>query len=765
MDVVDSRPWPEAARTPADFVGLLRRMRDRSGLSMRLIERRAAALGHSLPPSTLATMLGRDSLPRERLITALLRACGEDQAAVARWIEVRRRLAGGGTVTPPMAGALRQLPMDIEEFTGREAELAELGRLSREGTAVGVTVITGMAGVGKTRLAVRAAHLLVRAGTFDEIQLWADLRLDSPLDPGVVLETFLHTLGLPAEQIPLGLESRAVIFRDRLAGRRALVLLDNVADETQVLPLLPGSTTNHVLVTSRNTLTGLDGARYVDLDVFTPEESVALMARIAGRHRTDADPEAARRIAELCGHLPLAVSLAARRLATRPAWSLPAFANRLADNRLARLGSSHRSVSGVFALSYQALPSAAQRMFRLLGSHMADDIDVRAAAALAGVAALEADQMLERLLDEHLLIQATPGRYRMHDLVRLFARSKASESADALVRLLEHYQAGAEQATKLLHPTESRRLPASPSPGTCPIATVADATTWLEAEHRNLLGLAARAPDLPKQALPPLICAVTVLYRPLTNLGLSSTHIRLTEFALAAARRIPDRRAEAMLLEDLGTIHSQHGGLSEAIEHNTAALAIWCELGDRTGEAGCLTGLGIAYYQQGRFAEAAETLKAALVPSRESGYAIGEASVLNYLGLVCQGMADFEEAIRWHSKSMDRYEKAGSRHGWAFAVANTGWAYQRSGRPAEAIPCHERSLAVFATVSDRYNEAEQHWGLGQAFHALGDGKAAREQWDRAITMLRDASLIEPAEAAALLGQAVPDTPEIVRLNS
>ncbi|CAM3909360.1 tetratricopeptide repeat protein [Kibdelosporangium persicum] len=762
-----SRPKPEEARTPAGYVAMLRRLRARSGLSLREIQRRAAANNETLPSSTLATMLSRDTLPSERLIAAFLRACGEEQAAVGEWIESRRRIAGRQPEAAKWQndehGGCRQLPMDIEDFVGRERELrylvAQAGKAA--GTAVVLTSIAGMAGVGKTRLAIRAGHQLVRAGCFDEVQLWTDLcgfdPRRQPADPAAVLESFLLALGVPADGVPHHMEARTALYRDRLAGQRALVLLDNAFDEEQVRPLLPGSPNSLVIITSRRTLTALDGARHIELGPFSPAEATALLTRIAGP-QAQADPGSVRRIAELGGYLPLAVALAGRRLATRPAWSARTLAARLSS-------SPDRAVTGVFALSYQALTPQARRLFRLLGTHLPEDMDVPAAAALAGMPLPETEEILEGLLDDHLLTQDSPGRYRIHDLVRLFARDLPEPDRDAaLARLLTHYLSAAEQVTRVLHPTERRRLPARSVVDTVWIGTRADAVRWLTQERGNLLVLARNAVHAPSPAPDLVTMLVAVLYRPLANLGMSSTQIELNLLAAGAAARIGDRRAEAQALEDLGTVYSEAGRTEEAIERNKAALDIWRELGDRTGQAGCLTGIGIAHHQQGRYEDALTCLQEGLAASQEADYRLGEASIVNTLGLVHQAKREFEAAIVWHKQSVELYRQAGSEHGEAFAMANLGWAYQRSGRPGESLELHERALKIFVRYADRYHEAEQHWGLGQAHHALGHDRLARQYWDQSINLLLELGHLTEAEAAALHRKLVPPTPEVIRLK-
>ncbi|GAB2736592.1 NB-ARC domain-containing protein [Kitasatospora kifunensis] len=352
--------------------------------------------------------------------------------------------------TGDAAGVVGQLPTDLATFTGRQEELAQLIRAAthqRDNEAANTVVISaieGMAGVGKTQLAIHTAHQLVRSGRFVDVQLHANLRgFDAelpPTDPSTVLEAFLRQLGVPVQQIPGSRDERAAMFRDRLRERHALILLDNAADENQVRDLIPAGPTCLVLITSRRSLTALDNATPYRLDVFTESESLALLARIAGHQRVAAEPEAAARIAEYCGHLPLAVSLAAARLRSRPAWSLRHLADKLRDGRLSAIRAGNRALRPVFHLSYQELDEPLRRVFRLLGHHPGPDTTPAQVAALADIPDDQAEDALEQLQDEHLLAQPTPGRYELHDLLRLLAVELAAvepepEPAAPLTRL------------------------------------------------------------------------------------------------------------------------------------------------------------------------------------------------------------------------------------------------------------------------------------------------------------------------------------------
>jgi DNA-binding SARP family transcriptional activator/tetratricopeptide (TPR) repeat protein len=669
-----------------------------------------------------------------------------------------------------------QLPMDIPHFVGRAAELRRLDDLAgatRTSTTPVVCVISGMGGVGKTKLAIRAAHR-ARQATTPNVQLWADLHGyhpdEPPAEPGVVLEAFLRVLGMPPHDIPAGLADRATEYRSRLSNQRVILLLDDAAEEDQVRPLLPGDGDALVLITSRHPLGGLDGAHLLPLDVFDATESVELIGHEAGQDRTTAEPADARRIADLCGHLPLAVALAARQLRTHQAWRLRHLAARLAqdDRRLTRLAAGDRSVRLTIDLSYQAVPPAHQQVLRLLPTHPGHDVTASSVAALAATSLRDADDILEALLDEHLLQQSIPGRYHLHDLVRLRADELAAASPDddhpaALARLVEHYLSRAEQATLAIHPTETRRLPRAPTDSGL-FTTPHQAAAWIDGEYTNLVATVHRAAavDTCAQAAVHLVAA---LYRPLANSGHSTDRIELNQLAAQTAQQIGDRRGEAQAFEDLGVLCGQIGMTTEALTHSSRALQAWTELDDDIGKQVCLSDLGHIHHRLGADTEAISHLERSLAMAARTGYTTGEASTWNYLGLIEQHAGHYDRAITCHTRSTQLFADTGNTLGEAIATANHGWALQRAGRPVQAIDHHRNALATFEQLDDRYNTAEQHWALGQAHHALDDNQAARHHWDNAITVLTAIGLLDSTQAQQLHTQPVPDTPEIIRNNT
>ncbi|EST39464.1 hypothetical protein N566_01835, partial [Streptomycetaceae bacterium MP113-05] len=358
-----------------------------------------------------------------------------------------------------------QLPATVPDFTGRAGLVAELGEElgTAEGTVMAVSAVAGIGGVGKTALAVHVAH--ATREHFPDGQLYVDLQGAGPAaaDPEAVLGAFLRALGTPDAAVPDGVEERAALFRSRLAGRRVLALLDNARDAAQVRPLLPGAEGCAALITSRTRMVDLAGAHLVDLDVMSPEEAMTLFTRIVGRDRVESERQAAMDVVAACGFLPLAIRIAAARLAARRTWTVSVLASKLADERrrLDELQAGDQAVKATFELGYSQLDSGQAHAFRLLGLADGPDISLHAAAALLALGPDDAEDVLESLVDTSLLESAAPGRYRFHDLVRLYARQCAERDEQsacrreaALSRLLDFYLATAAGVYALDQPGE-----------------------------------------------------------------------------------------------------------------------------------------------------------------------------------------------------------------------------------------------------------------------------------------------------------------------
>ena len=496
-------------------------------------------------------------------------AAGQGQAADGvpaesdRVLPVPSRTGGGWR-------ARNDLPGDAADFTGRDRELGELlGALPGQdetAQAVVIAAVDGMAGVGKTALAVHAAHLA--ADRYPDGQLFVDLHGHTPgrdpADPAAALDLLLRAIGVPGEHIPSTLDGRAALWRAELADRRVLVLADNAACAAQVRPLIPGAAGCLVLVTSRRRLTSLDTARTLSLDILPPDDALALFAAVAGAGRAAAEPGPAGEVLRLCGYLPLAIRICAARLAARPAWTVGYLAARLGDQRqrLAELAAGDRSVAAALTVSYQQLTPGQQRLFRLLGLHPGPDFDAYLAAAVASITVAEAGQGLEDLVDAHLLQEPAPGRYRFHDLLRDHAQAAARREepdafrSDAIGRALDYYLHMADQAYSILSPGRPRTPLDLAHPPACtpPLADQAGALDWCKSEHANLMsaisyasahGWNSHAWRLPRSIW-------FYLYTQDHLQDWITTH----RLAVAAASRLHDDAAQA---ETLGTLASPTG--------------------------------------------------------------------------------------------------------------------------------------------------------------------------------------------------------------
>jgi DNA-binding SARP family transcriptional activator len=639
-----------------------------------------------------------------------------------------------------------QLPMDTAEFTGRAAELRTLHQLAAGGgPAVSIGAIVGMAGVGKTRLAIHAAHELVDAGRFDEVQLWADLTgfdpAQRPAEPAAVLESFLRRLGVPGHLVPAGVAERAALYRDRLYGRRVLVLLDNAANEDQVRPLLPGGPSSFVLITSRHNLAGLDGAYPLRLGEFSTAEAVELLAAITDADRVAAEPEAAGRIAALCGHLPIAIALAARRLQVRPSWRLTDLATRLAgaEHPLGQLAVGDRAIRTTFDLSYHALGRAQAELFRLLGVHPGDDVTPDSAAALLDTGPERAEELLESLLDEHLLHQVVQGRYRCHDLLRSYARERAQaelsepQRAAALRRLLGWFLHAADRAGRVLDPLHRHT---EPDPRYRPrqlprFGHRDEAVAWFTAECANLVAAVHGGDDT-------VACQLTAALFSFFRLGgnqddWAATHIT----ALAAARRLGDRVAEALTLNRLGVLRDDQRLFADALDCYRSALAIQREVDDRRGQGWTLNNLGVTYTHRDQPETAAEVFGAALALFRDTGDRHGEGIGLNNLGDTYRSLRRLDRAARCLDQALAVQRAIGDHAGQRYTYHSMGDLHRDREQYRPAIACYERGLVIDRELGDRRQTASVLMRLGDAWRVHGRPDAADRCWQEALTIYRD----------------------------
>jgi tetratricopeptide (TPR) repeat protein len=641
-----------------------------------------------------------------------------------------------------------QLPVDPATFTGREAELAELLALvpdSRRATAVTITAVEGMGGIGKTALAVRAAHRM--AGRFPDGQVFIDLKgfseQQAPVEPVDALGRLLGDLGVPGQQIPAEVDARAGLWRSLLARRRMLILLDNAAATGQVKPLLPGAPGCLVLVTSRRQLAGLLATHQMSLDVLPPAEAVALFAAEAGPGRLVTQPaKLVAEVVELCWRLPLAVSVAAAMLKAHPVWSVADLAGRLRDQhqRLAQLDDGTRSATAVLEVSYQQLPADQRRLYRLLGLHPGSVFDAYAAAALAGTTPAQAGRLLDRLLADRLLLEPVTGRYVFHDLVAGHAAGMASEQGEpgrraAVSRLLDHYRHTATVAVDTVYPYDRDHRPRVPAPDTAvpDLPDQARAAEWLDVELPNLLATAsyAAAHGWPGHTLH----LSTTLRRHLNIRGHYRDAHTLHHQALTIARTLGDRTGELYALHGLGEVHRAQDRTEQATDHYQRALTIARTLGDRHGELYALAGLGGLHRAQSRHEQATDHFQRALTIARTLSDRHGELYALAGLGEVHQAQGRHEQATDRYQQALTIARTLGDRNGQFEALLGLGRVGLATGRPRTALTHHQQALQLATDLGQPGDQARAYDGLAHAHRALGQPEPASHHWQQALDTL------------------------------
>ena len=659
-----------------------------------------------------------------------------------------------------------ELPPDVDDFTGRQAAVAEVQQLLEEeqATAIVISAIAGKAGVGKTALAVHVAHRL--RASFPDGQLYVNLRgaEAQALDPTDVLARFLRALGIEGGVIAEGLEARVQQYRARLADRRVLVVLDNAASEAQVRPLLPASHGCVALVTSRCWLSGLEAAHLLALEVLQPGQAVELLAKLAGPGRVAAEPQAAQAIVGLCGYLPLAVRIAGARLASRPHWRLALLAERLADERrrLDELKAGDLEVRASVALSYQGRNQDERRLFRLLGLLAGPSFPAWVAVALLRVELAAAEGLLERLVDAQLVEsagqdQAGQLRYRLHDLLRVFAveRLNAEEPAQtrraALEGALQAYLALAEGAATVLEPSGLERYGSDPARGQHidhPMATTVehDPLGWFEAERPSLIAAVEQACHAGLWELAWRLADTLGSFFQLRAHWDDWQHTHA--LALTAARQAGDRDAEGCILVSLGDLHGYRYRTDDAICCVQQSLAAFRETGNRRGELQCLLSLGEMWRVQGRFDDATALLEQGLAGFQELGVRSWEALAFFYLGDVHCQQGRLGAALAYLEQSLTVMRAIGDRSWEAPILRRLGLAHGLQGRFGEADACLNQSLALVRAVGDCHGEAYVLQSLGEVRHKQGRlGSAA--SWLRQSLTLARATGDRGAEAYAL----------------
>ncbi|MCU7821282.1 AfsR/SARP family transcriptional regulator [Kitasatospora sp. DSM 101779] len=684
-------------------------------------------------------------------------AAGRRAAAVDTYHEVRRRLAeelgiGPGpelaaayqvlltdeawhTTAPPRRRPVpATLPGDVPDFVGRQRELAWLGRILTQsaGVAVPVAVVSGTAGVGKTALALHWSHQV--RSRFPDGQLYVDLRgydPQQPLSGNDALARLLSAMGLPAHEIPLDEADRVARYRTELTGHRVLVVLDNVSSVDQVRPLLPGTGSCAVLVTSRDTLGELvarHGARRLHLDLLPMNDSLDLLRRLIG-DRLDRETAIGEDLATQCVGLPLALRVAAELAATQHTTPLPDLVSELADRRrrLHLLDTVGNSVSAVFSWSYQHLPATAARVFRLLGLQFGPHVSLSASAALAGRSPDDTRSALTALTRAHLVHPLGPDRYGMHDLLRAYATTLAhshvtpADRAAAQRRLVDYYLHTANAATVLLGHRDPIDLP-PPAPDVPPpaFADLDGASAWFAAEHQCLLAAVDSAPD----GRVGLLAGSMATY--LEQRGHWPDWVTTQHAALDAARRLDDRPGIASALGELGRANARMGRYEEADQLLRRAVPLFQELSDPLGEAHCHNSLTLVFERRHDFVSALAEATSALAKYRAAGNRTGQARALNNMGWCNTQLGRYPAARRCCEQALVLQREIGDRNGESATLDTLGLVHHRVGRYHRAVACYEQALDIYREFGDRFNEAALLNHLGDSADAAGDPVTARE---------------------------------------
>ncbi len=776
-----------AGQVPADAPGgyagaggfgrLLREHRTSAGLTQEELAERSGISVRAIADAEA----GRTTRPHPRsvrLIAAALHLAGPERAAFCAagrglTIDGGHRLASkaGPRGVPRdeqlQIGGPRQLPGAVSHFTGRAAELAALtGLLGEAGpTAPGtmaIWAIGGTAGVGKTALALHWAHQV--AGQFPDGQLYVNLRgydPDQPMPAADALAGFLRALGVPGQDIPAETAERAARYRSLLAGKQALVVLDNAASVEQVRPLLPGSAGCPVLVTSRDALAGLvarDGAVRVDLDVLPLHDAVALLRQLIGSHADD-DPAAAAVLAQRCARLPLALRVAAELAAGRPAVGIAELADELADrqNRLDLLdagGDGRTAVRAVFSWSCRSLDRDAVRAFRLAGLHPGLDFEPYAVAALTSTTLGQARRDLDALARAYLIQPAADGRYGMHDLLREYARELATstdgeqEEHSAVTHLFDYYLSAAAAAMGILFPAEADRRPRVPSAAAAVPAMPgeAGARAWLDAERANLVAVVVHCaghgwPD-----------HVTGLAGTLFRYLISGSHLpeahTVYRRALQAARASGDVAAEASALNGLGSMALMKGRLRDAVCHYQGALEAYRRCGDRARQAAVLQNLGATEHELHDFRSAACYCREAIAAYNDAEDSLGAACALVTLATSETELGSYDQASRHFRRALPVLRDAKDEVGEVEALEGIGELSLRRGKLAQAAAFYQRALAIYRRTDNPAGVADQLRRLSEVSLRQGEYQQAIGYLRQALALYRQAGC-QHGEIAAL----------------
>ncbi len=748
-----------------DFAGLLQQLRAEAGLTQ---EELAKAAG--LSPRTVSDLeRGIHRSARQNTVRLLAGALELTETLRGLFVAAARGQLPSPQALPAhhAASVPRELPADVGAFTGRSAELARLDAsitAAKSGAAHGpvvISAVSGSAGAGKTALAMRWAHRV--AEHFPDGQLYVNLRgydPEQPVSAPEALAGFLRALGVTSRDIPVEEAERAARYRSLLSGRRMLVVLDNAATEEQVRPLLPGRAGVMVLVTSRDSLPGLvarDGARRLELDVLPAADAIALLRALIGE-RVEADPAAARTLAEQCARLPLALRVAAELAAARPQIPLAELTAELAceERRLDLLdagGDQRAAVTSVFSWSYCQLPPAAARMFRVLGLHPSPDFDCFAAAALSGTGADEASRLLVMLARAHLIQPVGSQRFGMHDLLRAYAARLASAHDGlqarqaARTRLFDYYLASAVAAMNVLVPVERRQFDL-PAETVVPDLTGPLARIWLDAERATLVAVAACTA---RHGWPRTTIRLAETLSRYLDGGYHAEALAIYTHAEQAARDCGDHVTRIRNLARIASLYSCQARYPQAIGLYRRALAAAQEVDDRSCKMLILGEIGTMRLQQGRYRQAAGCQGQALALAGELGRTLSEVIALDNLGTIYLLRGRYQRGLEYQQHAFAIYRRLAPPADAAVSPpADLGDDRDPQSRHQQIVVHYQRHIALSRQLGDRYSEADTLIRLGRISHRLGRHEQALTYNQEALALFRDAG-DRSREADALNG--------------
>lgn len=673
--------------------------------------------------------------------------------------ELRKRIAvREALITEPQSRLIRnlsQLPPDLEDFTGQRLELeaiaATLADQNEARTAIPILAISGQGGVGKTTLAIRAAHAL--KPIFPDGQMYVNLRgaeaqARSPED---VLQEFLDALGVDGKDIPPDIDARTKIFRACLTRRRVLVVLDNAYDEAQVRPLLPNSPPSAVIITSRSRLAALEKTRAIELGVLAPEAALQLLARLIGQDRVDRELRGAHEICRLCGYLPLAIRIAGAKLAVRSHWALNDLVDRLADERflLDELQLGDREVRASFGLTYESLTGAEKKAFRLLGLLNAHDFSPWVMAAVLNdpdrVSVVNAIEHLVELAVLQVAGRDLLGtRYRFHDLLRVFARERfraedaPKDQRSVLRRILRTQLQVAEYADSQLQRGVSRtrkRLPKLVYEYGLASLIKNNTMAWFDAERGNLIHAAVQAHENKWWTWTKRLADALDSY--FAWRARWTEWQQVEELALNACSHLHDQRGEAIALRHLGRLYREQGRWRESEAAFRRALPLFGSLGERRDEA--LTHLHLARlsWHSGRWPDAERYLKECITAFREVADVREEAIALCDLGVVYRDQGYWQDAFSAFLGCLPRFVEAEDRRGQAIALRHLGRLFWYIGEWDASVLLYKSALSILRMVDDVRGEAIAMCDLGVTYRDAGLLDAALNCYDFCVPRLRD----------------------------